>query len=140
MPRVVAAVSGDLQPRIRALLPGCVLRFVRTGSELVRALDEAHCAMLIVEVHFDEHAAVAALRCVLAREDTFPVVCVRSVSCDRRERVVLDALRRALHGTVARAFIDLAEHLDDETGNARVRTMLMRLLLEHAPVKELSVL
>jgi hypothetical protein len=139
-PRVVAAVSDDLQPRIRALLPGCVLRFVQTGSELVRALDEARCEMMIVEVHFDGSSAVAALRCVLAREETFPVVCVRDLPGDRRGHTVLDALRKALRGTVTRDFIDLAEHLDDETGNARVRAMLLGLLSQQAAEEELSVL
>jgi len=139
-PRVVAAVSDDLQPRIRALLPGCVLRFVQTGSELVRALDEARCAMMIVEVHFNGSSAVAALRFVLAREETFPVVCVRDVPRDRRGDTVLGALRSALRGTVTRDFIDLAEHPDDETGNARVRAMLMGLLSQQAAQEELSVL
>jgi len=127
-PRVVAAVSGDLQTRIRALLPGCVLRFVRTGSELVRALDEAHCAMLIVEVRFDESSAAAALRCVLSRQESFPVVCVREVRGGRPGHVVLGALRVTLGAVVARNFVDLAKHGDDDAGNARAREALMRLL------------
>jgi hypothetical protein len=127
-PRVVAAVSGDVQPRIRALLPGCALRFVRSGSELVHALDEAQCALLIVQVHFDESAALAALRCVRAREQSFPVICVRDVACDKRGHAVLDSLRMALDGVAVRLFIDLVEHGDDETGNARVRAVLMQLL------------
>jgi hypothetical protein len=127
-PRVVAAVSGDVQPRIRALLPGCTLRFVRSGSELVHALDEAQCALLIVQVHFDECAALAALRCVIAREQNFPVICVRDVACEKPGHAVLDSLRMALGGVAARLFIDLVEHRDDEAGNARVRAVLMQLL------------
>jgi hypothetical protein len=127
-PRVVAAVSRDVQPRIRAILSGCELRFVQTGSELVRALDEAHCEMMIVEVHFDGSAAVAALRCVLAREESFPVVCVRDVPSDQRGHVALDALRMALGGLVAHSFVDLVEHGDDEAGNAHVRATFMRTL------------
>ena len=82
-PRIVAAVNADVRPRIRAILPGCELRFVQTGSELVRALEEAQCTLMIVEVHFDDSSAVAALKCVLAREETFPVVCVRDVPGDK---------------------------------------------------------
>jgi hypothetical protein len=128
VPRVVVAVSGDLQPRIRALLPGCMVRFVQTGSELVRALDEAQWAMMIVELHFDESAAVAALRCVLARKATFPVVCVRDVPFAKPGYAALDALRLALGAVVVGSFVDLVEHCDDEAGNARVRAMLERLL------------
>jgi hypothetical protein len=127
-PRVVAAVSGDVQPRIRTLLPECELRFVRSGSELVRALDEARCALLIVQVHFDESAALAALRCVISCGQNFPVICVRDVACDKPGHAVLGSLRMALGGVTARQFIDLVEHRDDEAGNARVRGVLMQLL------------
>src|SRR5688500_13314113 len=127
-PRVVAAVSSDVQPRIRAILAGCVLRFVQTGSELVRALDESHWTLMIVEVHFDESTAVAALRCVLSREETFPVVCVRDVPCDKPGYAALNALRAALGRVGAQDFIDLVEHRDDEAGNARLRATFMRRL------------
>jgi hypothetical protein len=127
-PRIVAAVHADVRPRIRAILSGCDLRFVQTGSELVRALEEAHCTLMIVEVHFDDCSAVAALKCVLAREETFPVVCVRDVPGDKPGYATLNALRMALGAVVARAFIDLAQHRDDEAGNACLRAMLMELL------------
>lgn len=126
--RVIAAVSMDEQPRLRAILPGCELRFVETGSELVCALAEARCDLMIVEVHFDESAAVAALKCVLARNETFPVVCIRDVPFAKPEHAALDALRMALGGVGAHAFIDLLEYPDDEAGNVRVRARLERLL------------
>lgn len=132
-PRIVAAVTADVRPRIRALLPGCELRFVQTGSELVRALGEAQCTLMIVEVHFDESSAVAALKCVLAREETFPVVCVREVHGDKPGYATLNALRVALGAVVAREFIDLVEHRDDELGNASVRAVFMRLLADALP-------
>jgi hypothetical protein len=140
LPRVVVAVTGEVQPRIRAILPGCELRFVQNGSELVRALEEAQCTLMIVEVHFDDSSAVAALKCVLARGDTFPVVCVRDVSLAKPAHAALDALRMALGAVVAREFIDLVEHRDDEAGNACVRALLMRLLSDESPAKELSEL
>ena len=59
-PRVVAAVSAGVRRRISAILQGWELRFVRAGSELVRALDEARCDLMIVEVHFNESSAAAA--------------------------------------------------------------------------------
>jgi hypothetical protein len=127
--RVVAAVTGEVEPRLRAILAGCVLRFVQTGSELMRALDEARCALLIVEVHYDESAAAAALRCVLSREESFPVVCVRDVPCDKPGYAALNSLRMALGGVGAQDFIDLAEHRDDDAGNARVRARLERLIV-----------
>lgn len=126
--RVVAAVTGDLQPRIRALFPECDLRFVRSGTDLVRALDEARCEMMVVQVHFNESSAAAALMCVLAREDRFPVVCVRDVPDGKPAYAALNALRIVLGSIVARTFIDLVEHRDDEAGNARVRAMLESLL------------
>lgn len=128
-PCIVAAVSGDVQRRIRAILPECELRFVHTGSQLVRVLDEAHCDMMIVEVHFDESTALAALKCALSRDGTFPVVCVRGVPFAKLGRPALDALRMALGGLGAQHFIDLLQYADDESGNASVRSMLEQLML-----------
>ena len=119
-PRIVAAVSRDLQDRIRAILPECELRFAQTGSELVRMLDEAPCDMMIVEMHFDASTAVAALMCVRSRDETFPVVCVRAAPFAK-------VRWRSLGELGAQHFIDLLQYADDEIGNARVRSMLERL-------------
>ena len=127
-PRVVAAVRRDIQRRIRAVLPECELRFVETGAQLARALDEAPCHMVIIGMHFDESSAIAALERVLSREKTFPVVCVRGMPFTRLGRPTLDALRLALGELGAQNFIDLLEYPDDAVGNARVRAMLERLL------------
>ena len=126
-PRVIAAVSQSVKNRIRAILPHCELRFVSAGSELVRALDEARCDMMIVEVHFNESSAASALRCVLARDETFPVVCVREVDCDRPPHAALGALRMAA-GVSAQAFVDLLAYPDSEAGNAGARAVLEELL------------
>ena len=128
LPYVIAAVTGEVEPRIRAILAGCALRFVHTGSELMRALDEARCALLIVEVHFNESTAAAALRCALSREETFPVACVRDVPSGKPGYAALSSLRMASGGVGAQDFIDLAEHRDDEAGNARVRARLEQLI------------
>jgi chemotaxis response regulator CheB len=126
--RVIAAVSADVQPRLRAVLRGFELRFVQSGSELVRALDEAQCDLMVVEVNYDESAAVAALKCVLSREATFPVVCVRNVPFAKLRHAVLDALRTALGAVGAHDFIDLLDYSADDSGNARVRAILERHL------------
>src|SRR5688572_19101086 len=128
-PRVVAAVGRDVQQRIRAILPECELRFVDTGAQLLRALDETRCDMLIVGMHFDESSAVAALERVLGRGETFPVVCVRGLPFTRGlGQGSLDALRMASDELGAQYFIDLLDYPDDALGNARVRAMLERLL------------
>lgn len=127
-PRVVAAVSGDVQRRIRAILPEFELHFVQSGAQLVRALDEGQCDMLIIGTHFDESSAVAVLERVLSREETFPVVCVRGVPFTRLGQPAFNALRLALGELGAHNFIDLLEYPDDEAGNARIRAMLERLI------------
>jgi DNA-binding LacI/PurR family transcriptional regulator len=128
-PRVVAAVSPEVQRRIRGILPGCELHFVQTEEQLLRALDEARCDMLIVGSHFDESTAVAALERVLARGETFPVVCVRGMPfAARLGQPTVEALRIASSELGAQHFIDLLQYPDDENGNARVRAMLERLL------------
>lgn len=127
-PRVVAAVSSGIRPRILAVLAGCELCFVSSGSELVSALGAGPCGLLIVEVHFDESAAAAALRCALACEASFPVVCVRDVLGAKPAHAALNALRMALGSIGAPDFIELCEHPDDEAGNARVRARLERHL------------
>lgn len=128
-PRVVAAVTPDLQPRIRAILPPCELRFVGTAARLLAELDDPGCCMLIIGAHFDESTALEALARALAREETFPVVCVRgrpfSMALDRP---ALEALRLASRALGAQNFIDLVQYPDDEAGNACVRAMLERLI------------
>jgi len=127
-PRVVAAVQRHLQPRIRAILPDCELRFAETGAELVRVLDQASCDLVIVGLHFDESSAVEALQRVLSREEAFPVVCVRGLPFSRLGHSALEASRLALSELGAQNFIDLLHYPDDALGNARVRAMLERLL------------
>ena len=127
-PRVVAAVSSCIRPRILAVLTGCEVCFVSTGTQLVRALDAAPCALLMVEVHFDESAAAAALRCVLACKGNFPVVCVRDVPGAKPAHAALNALRMAFGSVGARDFIELWEHPENEAGNALVRARLERHL------------
>jgi hypothetical protein len=127
-PRVVAAVSSGLRPRILAILANYELCFVSTGTELVRALDAAPCALLMVEVHFDESAAAAALRCALACNGSFSVVCVRDVAGAKPAHAALNALRTTFGSVGARDFIDLWEHPENEAGNALVRARLERHL------------
>jgi DNA-binding LacI/PurR family transcriptional regulator len=132
-PRVVAAVSREVQRRIRAILPGCELHFVQTEEQLLRALNEARCDMLIVGSHFDESTAVAALERVLARGASFPVVCVRVMPfAARLGQPTVEALRMASSELGAQHFIDLLQYPDDENGNARVRALLQRLLPDQA--------
>jgi len=127
-PRIVAAVRRDVQRRIRAILPDCEVRFVHTGPQLARLLDQERCDLLIVGMHFDESSAVAALERVLSRAETFPVVCVRAVRSARLGAPALNALRLALDELGAQNFIDLLQYPDDALGNARVRAVLERLL------------
>lgn len=72
--------------------------------------------------------AAAALERVRARDETFPVVCVRGLPFSRLGERTLEASRVALGELGARDFIDLLEYPDDALGNARVRAMLERLL------------
>jgi PleD family two-component response regulator len=129
-PRVIAAVSREAQRRIRAVLPPqCEVSFVEHGAQLLRALNETRCDMLIVGVHFDECTAVALLERVRARANTFPVVFIRGVPFSTRlGQPALAALRMASSALGVQNFIDLLEYPDDENGNARVRAMLERLL------------
>jgi len=127
MPRVLAAVPREAEPRILSVLPQCNVRFVHTGEQLLRALDDGPCDMVIVGMQFDESTAVAALERVFARDETFPVVCVRGVR-SRLGKPALDSARIALGELGAQNFIDLLEYPDDQAGNNRVRSMLERLL------------
>jgi hypothetical protein len=123
-PRVVAAVSSEAQPRINAILSGWELRYVGSGSELVKALDEAAWDMMIVEVHSNRDAAAAALTCVRSREASFPVVCVCEAAFAMPRHAAVDAL-----GAIGTdAFIDLRKYPADGAGNDAVRTILEGLL------------
>ncbi len=127
-PRVMAAVARSLQRRIRAILPDCELRFVGTSAELLRALEQASCDLLIIGLHFDQSSAMQALQRVLARDETFPVVCVHGLPSSRLGYPALEASRLALSELGAHNFIDLRQYPDDALGNARVSAMLEHLL------------
>jgi hypothetical protein len=126
-PRVVVAVSPELRPRIRAILPDCELRFVASGPELLHALEEERCDALIVGVHFDESTAVAALERALSSGDICPVVFVRGRGTIYGQRS-LHALRMALEELGAENFLDLLHYPDDALGNARLRATLEPLI------------
>jgi hypothetical protein len=126
-PRVVVAVSPEVRPRIRAVLPACELRFVETGAELLGVLGDERCDMLIIGVHFEESTAVAALERALRGGELCPVVFVRGRRTLYGERS-LHALRMALDELGAENFIDLLRYPDDALGNARVQAMLERLI------------
>jgi hypothetical protein len=127
MPRVLAAVPREAEPRILSVLPQCNVRFVHTGEQLLRALEEGSCHMVIVGMQFDESTALAALERILARDDGLPVVCVRGMQ-SRLGKPAVDSARIALGALGAQHFIDLLEYPDDEAGNARVRSMLGALM------------
>jgi DNA-binding NtrC family response regulator len=127
-PRVVAAVRRDLQRRIRAILSHCELRFVESGAELLYALDERDCDLLIIGLHFDQSSTAQALQRVLSRDEAFPVVCVRGLPFSRLGDATLEAARLAFAELGVHNFIDLLQYPDDALGNERVRTMLERLL------------
>lgn len=127
-PRVVAAVCRQMVRRVREILPECEPHFVHTGAQLVRALRDAPCEMLIVGLHFDESSAVPALERLLSWDEPFPVVCVRGLPFSGLGQPTLEASRMALWELGAHNFIDLLEYPDDPAGNARVRAMLKRLL------------
>jgi hypothetical protein len=127
LPRVLAAVPREAEPRILSVLPQCNVRFVHTGEELLRALDEGPCHMVIVGMQFDESTAAAALERIFARDETFSVVCVRGMQ-SRLGKPALDSARIALGELGAQHFIDLLEYPDDEAGNGQVRSILGALM------------
>jgi hypothetical protein len=126
--RIVAAVSPDVQGRIRAILADCEVRFVDTGAELARALDEAPCDLALVGLHFEESSALPALEQVFSREHNFPVVCVRGRPFQRLEERSLNGLRMALSELGVDNFIDLLQYPDDPAGNAHLAAALERVM------------
>jgi len=78
-------------------------------------------------------AAAAALSYARAREETFPVVCVRDVPFAKPPYAALNALRAILGAAGADAFIDLHAHANDEAGNACARAILEPLLRRTPP-------
>lgn len=129
--RVLVAVAEPARRRAAAILADCDLRFVESCDELLRALDEADHDLLVIGAHFDESSAAALLERVFEREDAGPVVCVRGTSfATRLGKPTVDALRLASEELGAQYFIDLLEFPDDAEGNAHVRRMLERLLIQ----------
>jgi len=126
-PRVLVAVSPQAKERMRRILADCELRFADTACDLLHALDNEQCDMLIVGAHFDESSAVSALERVLSRPESFPVVCVRGLP-SMFGKGSLAAFRMALSELGTQNFIDLLEYPDDDAANARVRAMLLRLI------------
>lgn len=131
---MIVAVAAEARERLRAILSRSELRFVDTEEELLRALAEGRCDMLIVGAHFQESSAIAAMEHVFARDKTVPLVCIRGKPFDLPlGKPALDALGMASRALGASNFIDLLEYPDDEAGNARVRAMLERLISLNRP-------
>ena len=127
--RILIADTPDGERRLRAILSGYELVFVRTLSEAERELAHQQFALILIGVHFDDSRMFDLLR-HLQSSGTRPgcaVVCMRSQQFVSHA-ITIEGLEIATKALGCNLFLDLTWYADDAIGNAAVRALLEALL------------
>ena len=129
-PRVLMAVSLPAAERIgRILVEDFRIERAASLRELVHTMRCSSFDLVIVGAHFDGSRAIEALDVVRLHAPQVPLVCVRVAPfCDPLGEATLAAFQTAVEELGVDCFVDLLTFPDDGAGNARIRTMIERLL------------
>jgi CheY-like chemotaxis protein len=126
--KILVADGSDVDGRTTAILAQHDLQFVRTLDNAKQALLAGDFDLIIVGVHFDESRMFDLLRHIRGEPQTrdMPVVCVLSHRFETA--VTIQSLEIAAATLAANAFVDYAEHPDNDEGNAAIRDIVERCL------------
>jgi DNA-binding response OmpR family regulator len=127
--RVLVADTPDGDRRLRAVLSGYDLVFVRTLGEAQRALAREQYALILIGVHFDDSRMFDLLRYLQANgaRPGCAVICMRSQQFVS-PAITIEGLEIATKALGCNLFLDLTWYADDALGNAAVRGLLEALL------------
>jgi hypothetical protein len=126
-PSPLRVLIGDVaqeDARLRSILHGDELHFVRTGGEMERALDARPFDLGVVCLQFDESRMFEALRYLRERNGArLPVACIRGDSATR-QTYNMERYREPLASLGADALIDFRAIPDGSAGNDHIRRLL----------------
>ena len=127
--RILVADTPDGDRRLRAILSGRDLRFVRTLGEAQRALAREQFALVLIGVQFDDSRMFDLLR-HLQSSDAHAgcaVACMRSQQFVS-PAITIEGLESATRALGCNLFLDLTWYAEDATGNAAIRSRIEALL------------
>ena len=127
--KILVADVPELDSRLKQVLAGERVSFVRTVNEAIAALKREDFDLLLVSVHFDDSRMFDLLREVRidGRNRGIPIICVREpeLGFTAISGSALEVTCRALE---ADAFLDLAHMADEAERDAALRTALQQYL------------
>jgi hypothetical protein len=127
--RILAAVAPDTEERVRRILTGHNLLFVRDLPDATAALDES-IKLILVGARFDESRMFDLLDYIRkdAEHKKIPVVAaiIAPTSMGKETVAGLEHTTKIFGASV---FINLNDFSDDETQNTRLRIIVEALLL-----------
>ena len=125
MAQVLAGVLSGTDARLRHVLEGHEVRFVRTMAEAIAGLEDRRPDFVIVGMRFDESRMFDLLRYVRsqARYRALPVVCLR-VNANMLAGLTVAGVKLAARELGADLFLDFQAFPDDPAGNAAIRSAI----------------
>lgn len=123
--RILLADTADGDRRLREILAGHELVFVRNLQEARRALALDGIALVLIGVHFDDSRMFDLLRGL--QDSSIPVVCMRSHRF-ASPAISIEGLKIAAGALGCKLFVDLTDYPDDPDGNAAVRKLVESVL------------
>ncbi|HYG55275.1 MAG TPA: hypothetical protein VD965_08250 [Burkholderiales bacterium] len=122
--RVLIGDVAQEDARLRSILQGDELHFVRTTGEMERALDAQPFDLAVVCVQFDESRMFDTLRLLRAREGPhLPIACIRGDSAARHP-FTMERYREPVTSLGADTLIDFAAIPPGSAGNDHIRRQL----------------
>jgi hypothetical protein len=129
--RILLASVEAAHIRLAAILAGHELTFVTTLTDAQAALDTHNFDLVMIGTQFDESKVFDLLRCVRAngKYSGVPVICFRGVKFAAAEgKFMLRTIEMACREMGASCFFDLPAFVNDKLGNAKVRSIIRRVV------------
>lgn len=133
--RILCAVAPDTEERVRRILPGHDLHFVRDLHAAEEALEKESIGLVLVGARFDESRMFDFLDYIQksAKHKKIPIVAA-VIGVTQMSKATVTGLEHATKIFGASVFINLNDFADDETENTRLRLMVNALLLPRSVV------
>lgn len=139
MARILTAVAPDAEERVRRILQGHELLFVRHLADAKAALGQVAIALVFIGARFDESRMFDLLEHIRADAGhrKIPIVAAIIGPTTMSEATIL-GLEHTTKIFGASVFVNLNDFPDDDTENTRLRLLAEALLLPAARVAEVA--
>ena len=139
MTRILCAVAPDTEERVRRILAGHDLHFVRDLQAAEDALEKDDLGLVFVGARFDESRMFDLLDHIRKRAEHKKIPIVAAVvGVMQLSKATVSGLAYATKIFGASVFVNLNDFADDETENTRLRLMVNALLLPPSIVPEVA--